>query len=267
MPYEQGYIVVFLDENDNFLSFIDPTDFGNSTTLMGHSLFNTKTTNEEENNEFLTTLERCIIPGGPLYKQKILWSGWCADDFFTPLEDRLEKTYYDICNDITFLNQFKCTKDGCKMLDWTSEKNCKILNDVIWNEKNDEKNSSSYKYDSDNIVKYLAPLTKSHAREYNYLVNHSKKEFILKSGHTAADGNLNFHPLGLLTSEGNGLGYGDYYGCNEHLAGSWARDSISLEKVQPSTDFVEMKVKFRQTKGHCNECGKIHQEIVNSDAE
>ena len=42
------------------------------------------------------------------------------------------------------------------------------------------------------------------------------------------------HPLPLLTSEGNGMGGGDFRGDDENeIVGSWARDVISVEKDSP----------------------------------
>jgi hypothetical protein len=69
-----------------------------------------------------------------------------------------------------------------------------------------------------------------------YLVNHDKKLFIDLNAYQCHD---SYHPLPILTSEGNGEGSGDYYGENEELAGTWARDLISLEESQP-TDFEEI---------------------------
>jgi hypothetical protein len=43
---------------------------------------------------------------------------------------------------------------------------------------------------------------------------------------------MKYHPLPLLTCEGNGRGGGDYRG-DSPLIGSWARDIISVEEVKP----------------------------------
>jgi hypothetical protein len=72
-----------------------------------------------------------------------------------------------------------------------------------------------------------------------YIVNHSKKEYILKPKR----GRL--HPLSLLTAEGNGRGGGDYRGSNEFAVGSWARDVISME-VAPPEGFVELDYTFSE---------------------
>ena len=72
--------------------------------------------------------------------------------------------------------------------------------------------------------------------DLGYLVNHDKKLFINLYPYQCYN---SFHPLPILTSEGNGEGTGDYYGENEELAGTWARDLISLEESKP-TDFEEI---------------------------
>ena len=66
---------------------------------------------------------------------------------------------------------------------------------------------------------------------YAYIVNHTKKVYIKKKG--------DFHPLPLLTAEGNGRGGGDYDGPNMDMVGTWARDVISMEKDAPDYTLIE----------------------------
>jgi len=66
---------------------------------------------------------------------------------------------------------------------------------------------------------------------YTYIVNHTKKVYIEKKGE--------FHPLPLLTAEGNGRGGGDYRGPNMEMAGTWARDVISMENEAPEYTLIE----------------------------
>jgi hypothetical protein len=63
---------------------------------------------------------------------------------------------------------------------------------------------------------------------FRYIVNHTQKMFVDKD-----KCNNQIHPLPLLTSEGNGLGGGDYRGNNVHLCGTWARDTVSMESSIP----------------------------------
>jgi hypothetical protein len=73
---------------------------------------------------------------------------------------------------------------------------------------------------------------------YRYIVNHSKKQFVDKMACKAGEEEMKYHPLPLLTCEGNGRGGGDYRR-ESPLIGSWARDIISVEEVTP-LDFEEL---------------------------
>jgi len=67
-----------------------------------------------------------------------------------------------------------------------------------------------------------------------YIVNHTKQQFVDKQGKI-------YHPLPLLTAEGNGRGGGDYNGpCGMELVGTWARDVISMESEHPSMEYKEL---------------------------
>lgn len=63
---------------------------------------------------------------------------------------------------------------------------------------------------------------------YRYIVNHTKKQYVDKQALKS-----DFHPLPLLTCEGNGAGGGDYRRHNEELCGTWARDIVSVNRTQP----------------------------------
>jgi hypothetical protein len=54
------------------------------------------------------------------------------------------------------------------------------------------------------------------------------------------------HPLPLLVSEGNGSGGGDYFGHNQDLCGTWARDIISVEDSIPE-DYKELVCDFAES--------------------
>ena len=66
---------------------------------------------------------------------------------------------------------------------------------------------------------------------YTYIVNHTKRVYIEKKGE--------FHPLPLLTAEGNGRGGGDYDGENMEMVGTWGRDVISMENEAPDYTLIE----------------------------
>jgi len=73
-------------------------------------------------------------------------------------------------------------------------------------------------------------------QDYNFIVNHTKKQYVTKTGRV-------YHPLSLLTAEGNGRGGGDYHGSCENLVGTWARDVISVEMAAPP-DYTELVCPF-----------------------
>lgn len=65
-----------------------------------------------------------------------------------------------------------------------------------------------------------------------FIINHTKRQYVDKRKVPSYSDGYRIHPLPLLTCEGNGRGGGDYRGDSE-LVGTWARDSISIEKVKP----------------------------------
>lgn len=80
-----------------------------------------------------------------------------------------------------------------------------------------------------------------------YIINHSKKQFVDKSKcpyYMWQEYKYALHPLALLTAEGNGRGGGDYEGTNMELIGSWSRDFISVSANKPTDDFVEIVPNF-----------------------
>jgi hypothetical protein len=80
---------------------------------------------------------------------------------------------------------------------------------------------------------------------YQYILNHTKKEFVDKNKVPEIKDwkGAKIHPLPLLTCEGNGRGGGDFRGDEKGIVGSWARDVISVEKTNPlvTTDTMEYK--------------------------
>jgi hypothetical protein len=90
----------------------------------------------------------------------------------------------------------------------------------------------------------LLRYTANSAREYPFLVNHTKRQFVDKRKVPKGHDGLQIHPLPLLTCEGNGRGGGDFHG-ESPLIGSWARDIISAEKTAPA-DFTELAFDLRE---------------------
>ena len=88
------------------------------------------------------------------------------------------------------------------------------------------------------------PLTAKQQKEFQFIVNHTKKEFVDKKKVPSNDG-WQIHPLSLLTSSGNGRGGGDFRGDNDFV-GTWAADVISVEKEIPA-DFKEIVPNFKES--------------------
>jgi hypothetical protein len=92
----------------------------------------------------------------------------------------------------------------------------------------------------DNLYKLCRPEAKICPEEadttaYNYIVNHTKREFVSKD---RTEKYTNLHPLPLLTAEGHGYTAGDYP--HDHAAvGHWARDEITVTKKRPD-GYVEI---------------------------
>jgi hypothetical protein len=65
------------------------------------------------------------------------------------------------------------------------------------------------------------------AKSWRYIVNHTKKTYLDKAVLSFED-NCLFHPMCILTSQGNGCGGGDYRGLNETRASLWAYDVVGV---------------------------------------
>lgn len=101
-----------------------------------------------------------------------------------------------------------------------------------------------------NIAHPTVPNQDKFQSEFVFIVNHTKKEFIDKREvpEIKGWGDNKIHPLPLMTSEGNGMGGGDFYGKDKNkLIGSWARDIISIQKDTFTNETILLgykKIKF-----------------------
>jgi hypothetical protein len=95
----------------------------------------------------------------------------------------------------------------------------------------------------------IKPVTKLKDKDCRFIVNHDKKLFVDTTKVPVSDTWTNpdnpndtwtykIHPLPLLTCEGNGRGGGDFGGDNQ-VVGTWARDLISVEPVEPK-GYIEL---------------------------
>ena len=83
-------------------------------------------------------------------------------------------------------------------------------------------------------------------KEYRYIVNYSKDEYIDRSILPNSNG-WRVNPLSILTCDGNGRGGGDYHCRNDidaKYVGSWAGDEIGIEIERPSSEFNEIRPDF-----------------------
>ena len=78
---------------------------------------------------------------------------------------------------------------------------------------------------------------------FRFIVNHTKKEYCSKRNLGETDRLI--HSLSLITAEGNGRGGGDYSGYDLFYVGTWARDSISIEKEVPE-GYVYVMFNFKE---------------------
>ena len=83
-------------------------------------------------------------------------------------------------------------------------------------------------------------VAKKDMEPYRYIVNHTKKLYVDKN---LEHNDFGYHPLSLLTAEGNGRGGGDYKGQNADLVGQWARDVLSVEREFPE-GYTELECDF-----------------------
>jgi hypothetical protein len=107
-------------------------------------------------------------------------------------------------------------------------------------QKEEEENSNLYQSCKENGTMLRQLRMPNGFTGGHYLVNHTKKQYVDKRRQAGS-----IHPLPLLVSEGNGRGGGDYFGRNEELCGTWARDVISMEEKDgiPS-DYTELVCDF-----------------------
>lgn len=120
------------------------------------------------------------------------------------------------------------------------------MSPVVWagdyaNREDDSSPNLNLLAEEEPFCKRMSNLPYTNMFEYRYIVNHSKKQYVDKN--YEFDNSNNFHPLPLLTAEGNGRGSGDYKGFDIELVGTWARDILSVELDIPY-GFTELVCKF-----------------------
>jgi hypothetical protein len=156
-------------------------------------------------NDFMNVFEKLISPNGYFYKSKIVWAG-----------DYAEAENNVVLNSINKVSDFnKTTTD----------------------------NYNLYNIAHQNRTLNIIPVDYD-MNGYRYIINHSKKVYVDKKNiDENADLDNLYHPLPILTAEGNGVSGSDYYGNNSQLCGTWARDIISANNIIPN-EYKELVCDF-----------------------
>lgn len=112
---------------------------------------------------------------------------------------------------------------------------------IVWagDYADNEENLSKNLYRIVEDKEYTQMLYIKSGDSYNYIVNHTKKQYVNKANCISS-----IHPLPLLVCEGNKRGGGDYWGKHADLCGTWSRDIISVEIDQPSDEYTELTCDF-----------------------
>ena len=201
----QYYDVVILSENKHnpeiIRMAISPWAFGGGSKLMEHSYMDSRLVN---------AVEYLLSKEGMFYNSRIVWAGDYADE-----EEGLDYNLFQIV-------------EGDAAEEQVKQEQTEIL-----------------------IQNYFKQFDYAN-KDFRYIINHSKKQYVdkvaeierqtQKSMEENGKNVLRYyvHPLPLLVAEGNGRGGGDYYGNNEELCGSWARDIICVENNKPPEDYSEL---------------------------
>ena len=155
-------------------------------------------------NDFVKAVETLLTKYGPWYKNKIVWAGDYANGEINKEEE--------------------ASNSNPNIYDLLDENEYRFI----------------VPYEIDKVI----AKAKIDISDYKYIINHTKKLYVDKTLLPEDDGWI-VHPLPLLTAEGNGRGGGDYSESypDIKLVGTWARDSISIEKEIPK-DYKLLEVNF-----------------------
>jgi hypothetical protein len=202
----------YMPVNADNLQYLYTHDYGNGLKLMEHSYIG---------NNFMNVIERLLAPEGSWHKNRIVWAGgYASEGNFINLEktaidsDGVERKYKDFnLYDLVDLEGEKITPEAAPL--GSSRKEIDELNQ-----------------EKDESLLYVCNWTK------NVYVDLTKVAPVSNSPE------LRIHPLSILTSDGNGLGSGDFRGYNDKT-GTWAGDVISVEREAP-LELNEITPNFRE---------------------
>ncbi len=195
----QYYSPISIDKKQ----YLNSHDFGNGLKLMEHSWIG---------NLFVDVIVRLLIPGGAWHMSKIVWAGDYADNELNRKKEDKGYNLNGLCYDPKhYDNKHEMLKE---LKGYAKEQGKKL-----------------YIQEKQLIEKIQPERSTKALAGYNFIINHTKKEFI-DIRKVLSVGGWQIHPLPLMTCEGNGRGGGDFRG-NSELVGSWARNVISVEKKAP----------------------------------
>ena len=184
--------------------YLNSHDFGSGLKLMEHSWIG---------NFFVDAIVRLLIPGGAWHMNKIVWAGDYADNEVNRKKEDKGYNLSGLCYDPKYYDRKQLMLKELK--GYAKEQGRKL-----------------YIQEKQLIDKIQPEKSAKALAGYNFIVNHTKKEFIDTRKGVKSTHGWKMHPLPIMTCEGNGRGGGDYHG-DSKLVGSWARNVISVEKKAP----------------------------------
>jgi len=156
---------------------------------------------------------------------KLMEHSYQGNNFVSTFEKQLSRTGEHYKSRVVWAGDYADEEPDLKIIDEGKEYDANLY--LLCNDKNEIKPKVS-KTDT-----------------YQYILNHTKKEFVDKNKVPEIKDwkGAKIHPLPLLTCDGNGRGGGDFTGDEKGIVGSWARDVISVEKTNPlvTTDTMDYK--------------------------
>lgn len=168
---------------------------------------------------------------------KLMEHSYCGNDIMNVIESLISQTGMFYKSRLVWAGDYAKEEEGSES-DAYADAYAEEASNLYRQTSNDENVDKSFRY------------TVKNPQYYRYIVNHTKKTYVDKEHRNSEkdeerEPDYKIHPLPLLTSEGNGSGGGDYSGNNEHLCGTWARDTVSMETTIPE-GYTELVCDFEE---------------------
>lgn len=194
----------------------------NGAKLMEHSYVG---------NCYVKAYERALAED--YFGQPFVWVGDYADSFIN--KGKEEDLYVKACRHIEKIELANAKSEGFKRnpeKGWNFGKEYRKKGDLIYEYKSSKEFSESITYEQSLEIKY------------KYILNLTKKTYIVIPESNGSMDYPTIHPLPLLCADGNGRGGGDYNGSNMCLIGAWAYDCIGVANELPEDFKTELVVTF-----------------------